>query len=365
VHKKLFLPLLTVFFHILPLVSYAVNKGIGKDSYSNRASYLKMEDTNRIAKDTNRTSRDTGTTDKEKNIYNGANNASKEKSDHFRKENSKDSLTQSKIHDSSNTANHPEPSKSLKTRSNGNILTDRRYPLAFTKERIQEYTHLLKGNGDKMGILETSIPRNTRSVWILTFILLIIVLLTIIKVQFPIDLRNLNQSLFRDRLIRDDRELGFLKSPTSIFVLLAFCLSSALLVYFYFRDQKIESVFSGIQLYLVISLGILIFFMVKIFLLLLIGFIFQAPKLIQSYLSLNYMVMTNFTLVIMPFLLLYALVKSNHLPYLMVWIPFLVLLFLVFLFSVSCFCGYKLSTFLFLFISVLLCDGNLPHTISF
>lgn len=174
--------------------------------------------------------------------------------------------------------------------------------------------------------------RKIRPAWILFFLMVIILVLTFIKLQFPNDLRTLLESLFNDRLIRDDRELRFLKSPSSFLTLFSFCLSFSLLAYFYFRDQGIEFPYQGIELFGIICLGLLLFFVFKILVLWLLGKIFNLSRVIQSYLSLNYISMANFTILLVPFLLVYALIISIDVHYLTVWVPFLIVTFYIFLY---------------------------------
>lgn|GEM_PF-2929514 len=195
--------------------------------------------------------------------------------------------------------------------------------------------------------------RVVRSSWILVLIFFLVTLLTLIKVQNPTELRTLNDSLFNDRLIRDDRELRFLRSPSSLLTLVAFCLSFALLVFFYCRDEGIRFESEGLPLYFIMSTLVILFFVTKIGVLWLIGQILKAGKAIQSYLTLNYIVMANFTLIMCPFLFVYALNKDFLLHYFSVWIPFLILLFFLFLYIRSIIfivSNYRFSNFyLFLY----------------
>ena len=231
----------------------------------------------------------------------------------------------------------------------------------FNSNRIRDYGKYIAQNRlSKTLTLNHGTERPTRPSWIIWLIMLIIGIISFIKVKFPTDLKSLNESLFKDRLLRDDREIGFLKSPSAILILLAFCMSTALLVYFYFRDQKIDLSFSDLNLIGVLSAGILIFYSFKIILLWIIGIIFKVNKVVQNYLSLNYIVMANFTLVVTPFLILYALDRSFFIPYLLVWIPFLIILFFVFLFvrsAIFVLINYRFSYFyLFLyFCSIEIC----------
>jgi len=212
-------------------------------------------------------------------------------------------------------------------------LKDKKATLWINEVSMHEYDLMAK-NTSKMGapIIQNGNPRKIRARWILVFILIIILILTFIKLQFPNDLHTLQNSLFNDRLIRDDRELRFLRSPSSILTLFAFCFSFAMLAYFYFRDQNIQLPFQGIELYIFLTVGLLLFFIFKIFILWLVGIIFNLVRVIQSYLSLNYIAMANFTIFISPFLLIYALNKSFEVHYLSVWIPFLVVVFFAFLY---------------------------------
>jgi len=195
--------------------------------------------------------------------------------------------------------------------------------------------------------------RPIRSTWILVIILLLISLFTLVKVQFPKDLENLNTSLFRDRLIRDERELTFLDSFPSMAIILCFSLSYSFLIYFFLRDRGISSSLIGLELFGILCFGILIFFLLKYFFLSFLGHVFQIHGMIKSYMSIQYVAMANFTLVFIPFILVYALTKSAQISYLVFWIPILVLAFFAFLFSRSLYflvSNYRFSYFyLFLY----------------
>ncbi len=228
--------------------------------------------------------------------------------------------------------------------------TDRLY---FRADLVQAYAQFLKNYPKIKSAISPGRYRKLRPSWIIIMILIIGGILAILKFQFPMDLRSLYKSLLQDRLIRGDRELGFIKAPSLIMVLLIFCLSTALMSYFYFRDQRIESDFKGFLQFGIISLAILLYFSIKFVILLWIGSIFKVVKPIQSYLSLNYVLMANFSFILLPLLSIYALYKATLLPYLIVWVPFIFFIFFIFLFIRSLIyiiSNYRLSYFyLFLY----------------
>ena len=178
----------------------------------------------------------------------------------------------------------------------------------------------------------TGMIRNARETWIVWILLVTIGLVTLVKVRFPKDLSDIVESLFNDRMIKSNRDTSLIYSPSFIFMFLCFCLTAALAIYEYLHFLHVSSDYHGFTLYAIMTGCILLFFFFKLIAYRLSGLIFNIDRMVQPYLSFQYITIAGFTLFSIPFLVVFSFYNAVLTPHLVIWIPFIFLAFLLFLY---------------------------------
>ena len=176
------------------------------------------------------------------------------------------------------------------------------------------------------------INRNVRETWIVFILLLMVTLVTLVKVRFPKDLGDIVESLFNDRMIKSNRDASLIYSPSFIFMFLCFCLTAALAIYEYIHFLHLSSDYKGPALYFIMVACILGFLLCKLIIYRISAAVFNIDRMVQPYLSFQYITIANFTLFCIPFLIVFSFYNAVLLPHLVVWIPFIFLAFLLFMY---------------------------------
>ena len=181
-------------------------------------------------------------------------------------------------------------------------------------------------------LAKPGINRNVRETWIVFILLLMVTLVTLVKVRFPKDLGDIVESLFNDRMIKSNRDASLIYSPSFIFMFLCFCLTAALAIYEYIHFQHLSSDYKGPALYCIMVACILGFLLCKLIIYRISAAVFNIDRMVQPYLSFQYITIANFNLFCIPFLIVFSLYNAVLLPHLVVWIPFIFLAFLLFMY---------------------------------
>ena len=174
--------------------------------------------------------------------------------------------------------------------------------------------------------------RNSRRVWIIWVLFVMLSLLAFVKARFPRDLQDIVQGVFNDRIIKSSRDSNLIYSPSFILMFIGFCISSALIIYDYLDFLKLQSEYHGFVLFFILAMGILSFFVLKLIAYRLTTVIFNLERLMSPFLSFLYITIAGFTLFCVPLLMIFAFFNAGLLPHLVTWIPFIFLCFLIFLY---------------------------------
>lgn len=138
-------------------------------------------------------------------------------------------------------------------------------------------------------------PHGERWIAIMTFSL--IFFLGLIKYIFPKEFSLLIEAFYNNRILGQlNKEDNILGSWPFIFILFLFGLTVGLFLYL----SGIRNSHNGFQWFLVLSILIICLFVIKILVLLLMGFFFQIEKLVKEYLSILYLSYFNTSIILLP-----------------------------------------------------------------
>ena len=165
--------------------------------------------------------------------------------------------------------------------------------------------------------------RALRPVWIVAVILFLLVYLGVLNLIIGKDIYGIIQAFYSKKAfayITNDENL--LTSWTFVGLFTLFGLTMGLYLYqvvnYYHLSYDILGFdVSGFQLYFTLSVAVLVLFIIKIFVLRLIGFVFDIGHLVKEYISILYLTYFNVAFIFLPIVALFGLLSSNFKPYLL------------------------------------------------
>lgn len=193
--------------------------------------------------------------------------------------------------------------------------------------------------------VRTGTKHEVRPFWIILVLFLVMLLIAIVKSRYPRDLQEIFESLFSDRIIRNNREAGILYSPSFFFMFFGFCLVSGLLIYDYVDFRRIDMFYKDFGLYLILTGSVLGFFILKLLVYRASALVFNIDLLVKPYLTFLYVTVANFTIASLPFLIFFSFYSTAFRSKMVSWIPFIFVVFLTFLYLRSL--VYSITNFQF------------------
>lgn len=181
-----------------------------------------------------------------------------------------------------------------------------------------------------------------RSDWTLICVFVLVFLFGLTRLFFHKEIGVIISSFYDSRILNQiNREDNIITSWAFIFLYVLFGLTLGLMLYQVSSFYHIRSPYQrvnreGVNLFLAISLFVLILFTVKIVFTRLIGFVFGQQRLVRDYISVLYLSYFNAAFLLIPLLIIICLMPSIYLHSWFLISAFLVsLLFLVQLFRAS------------------------------
>ncbi|MDB5119375.1 MAG: hypothetical protein JWN56_593 [Sphingobacteriales bacterium] len=153
-------------------------------------------------------------------------------------------------------------------------------------------------------------PHGEKWVVITTFSLLF--LLGLIKFIFPKEFSLLIEAFYNNRILGQlNKEDNVLGSWPFIFMLLLFGLTIGMFLYLSGKYLLLKYSYDGFQWFLILSVLIIGLFVIKIIMLLLMGFFFEIEKLVKEYISILYLSYFNTSIVLIPLVIALCLAPSR------------------------------------------------------
>ena len=166
--------------------------------------------------------------------------------------------------------------------------------------------------------------------WVLAFIVFLLLFFAILKQNFSKQLMAIVQSFFSNRALNNlNKEDNLFTSWPFLLLFIQFGFTIGMFFYLIAKNQGQGFVATGFQSYLTISLVVIILYVFKIFLLRLLGFIFNIQRAVNEYVSILYLSYFNSSLLFMPLVVIFALSPlTNSHVYIVISISLIAMIFI-------------------------------------
>lgn len=182
------------------------------------------------------------------------------------------------------------------------------FPFFNLQESIKNYKQSNQIPQYQSGIL---VPRG--EFWIIVSIAFLLILFAFLKNAFDKQLMVIIQSFFSNRVLSNiNKEDNLFTSWPFLLLFIHFGFTIGLFFYLAAKHQELNFAADGFQVFVSISIGIIILYILKIVALRLIGFFFNVQKPINEYVSILYLTYFNASLLFMPLVITFALSPPQY-----------------------------------------------------
>ncbi|RZK43523.1 MAG: DUF4271 domain-containing protein [Pedobacter sp.] len=182
------------------------------------------------------------------------------------------------------------------------------YPFFDLSDVVKHYRR-----SDQMPEFQQGKPIYREEIWIIACIAFLLILFAILKNAFDKQLAVIVQSFFSNRILGNiNKEDNLFSSWPFILLFLHFGFTIGLFLYLVVSRQGIEFSENGFNLFVTISVGFIILYLLKIFVLRLLGFFFDIEKPVNEYVSILVLTYFNVALLFIPFLIAVALSPPQY-----------------------------------------------------
>lgn len=213
-------------------------------------------------------------------------------------------------------------------RKDNNFLTERlkqqlkigRHDLLFGVERIEASTDAERIISGKL--------KSERPIWVLIIVFFLFLILAIIRIVFPMELRTIVDAYYKERLLLQvSKEDSLATSWPYIFLYALFSLSLGLfivLVMSSFSDKN----YLTFENFIKNAIFVAALFIAKILIIRFVSFIFSLEKIVREYVAVLYLVYFNSMFLLMPFLLALLFVPVAYFQFItVVYVVLIIILF--------------------------------------
>ena len=161
-------------------------------------------------------------------------------------------------------------------------------------------------------VVKEGSARTHREQWIIGVIIILLLYTGLLNRVMSHDISIVFRSFYNKRSNQAGKEESLLNSRAFIALFVLFGLTSGLFIYqVSFFNDKFYSI-SGFQLFISLSIIIILLFALKLLVLRLIGFIFDVNKVVGDYISILYLTYFNIAFIFLPLTLCFCLLPAQY-----------------------------------------------------
>jgi hypothetical protein len=184
-----------------------------------------------------------------------------------------------------------------------------------SRNKYLEGDAFLKMPAKKKSILKLGHTRQTRDPWVIVILGGLLVYTALLHRVLNKDFNNVLQSFYSKRVLGQvSKEDTLINSWAFIGFFLLFAFTFGLFLYQFSAYRSNYYSFSGLNLFIELSLIILAIFAVKFVVLKFIGFVFNSNKIVSNYLSVLYLTYFNIAFVFLPVCVCFSLIDTPLIP---------------------------------------------------
>ncbi|QKJ30979.1 DUF4271 domain-containing protein [Mucilaginibacter mali] len=163
-------------------------------------------------------------------------------------------------------------------------------------------------------IVKEGSARQQRDPWIIGVIVVLVLYTGIVNMVMDKDIAIVFHSFYNKRSVQAGKEESLLNSRAFLALFVLFGLISGLFIYQVSVVKGRYYPISGFQLFVSLSVIIVVLFALKLLVLRLIGFIFDVNKVVGEYISILYLTYFNIAFVFLPLTLCFCLLPAKFAP---------------------------------------------------
>jgi len=196
-------------------------------------------------------------------------------------------------------------------------------------------TQLYKGYGfldihtKSKSILREGTVRPARERWIILIVIGLLLYAGLINLVMNKDTDVVLQSFYNRRSVQSGKEESLINSRAFLALFVLFGLTSGLFIYQVSAAYDKYYSITGFQLFLSLSLIIVILFALKLLVIRFIGFVFNVNKIVGDYISILYLTYFNIAFVFLPLTLCFCLLPPPFAPFILATAVILIIIIFV------------------------------------
>lgn len=168
----------------------------------------------------------------------------------------------------------------------------------------------------KLSKYDEGIPRARGELWTVGVVMVLLLLFAILKNAFFKELSAMIHAFFSNRVLGQiNKEENFFNSWPFVFLYLLFGFTLGMLLYQCSRYFQLSYGYSGFNLFLRLSVIVIALYSLKILIIGLLGFLFNAGKMVKEYISVLFMSYFNAALFFLPVVIAFTLTPARFAPY--------------------------------------------------
>ncbi len=181
-------------------------------------------------------------------------------------------------------------------------------PFLFLKEALKNYRR-----SDQIPQYQQGNAVARGELWVVASIAFLLILFAFLKNVFDKQLTVIIQSFFSKRILSNiNKEDNLFTSWPFLLLFVHFGFTVGLFFYLVAKNEELNFAKDGFQVFVSISIGIIVLYVLKIVVLRLLGFFFKVQKPINEYISILYLTYFNASLLFMPLVIAFALSPPQY-----------------------------------------------------
>lgn len=179
----------------------------------------------------------------------------------------------------------------------------------------------------KENSLAKAVLKTHREVWVLLVLGIIILFFSILKINYSSQIKAMMHAVYSDTALTqlNKAEKIFNQWP---FILLYVLFGFVFGMFVFLGGNSLFSIFDQtISFYIMVSLGIILYFSLKVIIIKLLGFVFEVQALTKEYNSILFLSYFNSAIFLLPIIIAFAFLPQIQVDHLFVWFSFALLVF--------------------------------------
>ncbi|WP_348619694.1 DUF4271 domain-containing protein [Pedobacter lusitanus] len=165
----------------------------------------------------------------------------------------------------------------------------------------------------KVSRFRTGTPLHKGQTWVLGFIVLLLVVFAVLRISFSKQLQSIVQSFYSNRGLNNlNKEDNVFSSWPFLFLFIQFGFTIGMFFYLVAQYYQLAYVHQGFRFFVSVSVLVVVLYAMKIFLLRILGHLFNIQKPVHEYISILYLSYFNISLIFIPLVVAFALSPMKY-----------------------------------------------------